>query len=329
MPNVNNWHWVEKNCLPWSQLYLTPRLVALQCSSDTMTAQITSVKSITGDVDVNVRKGKVIYLFDLEVVMQWSVKIKNGGSEEERVVTGEMTMRDCTFDEEPETYATTVKVDGSPKDENAVKAFVATKLRALVNPIFVQFPVDLVADQGPALLAQSAGVPLAQAPALVTVPSTSNGSAPKVPAPVTTNGNSIKQQSSSDVTKVSVTSTFKASAQDVFDSMMLEDRVAIWTGDKNAHIKSEVGTKFSIMNNTITGEILECTPAKSIKMKWRLSSWPKGHLSEVSIKFDQGSDSTKLELTHTGVPKANEEMVRQSWENVYFNRIKHIFGYAM
>jgi hypothetical protein len=27
--NVNNWHWVEKNCLPWARDYLTQRLEKL------------------------------------------------------------------------------------------------------------------------------------------------------------------------------------------------------------------------------------------------------------------------------------------------------------
>jgi activator of HSP90 ATPase len=69
--NVNNWHWVEKNCLPWAQEYLAGKLTGLQVTRGSLTVQIESVASVSGDVDLNQRKGKVITIYDLAINLDW------------------------------------------------------------------------------------------------------------------------------------------------------------------------------------------------------------------------------------------------------------------
>ena len=69
--NVNNWHWVEKNCLPWAQDYLREKLVGLKVNHEGASVSVKAVPTIEGDVDVNQRKGKVIYVFDINVTMDW------------------------------------------------------------------------------------------------------------------------------------------------------------------------------------------------------------------------------------------------------------------
>jgi activator of HSP90 ATPase len=69
--NVNNWHWVEKNCLPWAQEYLGEKLKGLQVTKGPLQVQIDAVSSVSGDVDLNQRKGKVITIYDLAIKMDW------------------------------------------------------------------------------------------------------------------------------------------------------------------------------------------------------------------------------------------------------------------
>jgi activator of HSP90 ATPase len=47
------------------------------------------------------------------------------------------------------------------------------------------------------------------------------------------------------------------------------------------------------------------------------------------MELKEGSNSTVLELTQTNVPRSDEDLMRQNWDNMYFNRIKHIFGYII
>ncbi len=70
--NVNNWHWVEKNCLAWTQDYLKERIAPLQVDGDGgLRVVAKNLASAEGDIYVNVRKGKTIYIFDMEITIDW------------------------------------------------------------------------------------------------------------------------------------------------------------------------------------------------------------------------------------------------------------------
>lgn len=62
--NPNNWHWVEKNCLPWSKDYFNENLQSIKLDNDQYTITITST-SVSGDCDVSQRKGKVLCIYDM------------------------------------------------------------------------------------------------------------------------------------------------------------------------------------------------------------------------------------------------------------------------
>ncbi|KOG96897.1 Hch1p [Saccharomyces eubayanus] len=80
--NPNNWHWVDKNTLPWSKDYLNGKLTSLStvCSDGKSKIELTQVSSITGDSNVSQRKGKPICYFDLQLSM--SVKVTNLDTDE-------------------------------------------------------------------------------------------------------------------------------------------------------------------------------------------------------------------------------------------------------
>lgn len=69
--NVNNWHWVDKNCLPWAKEYFTEKLQNLENTFDDTTIKITKV-TVRGDCDLNQRKGQVIHIYDLSFTLEWS-----------------------------------------------------------------------------------------------------------------------------------------------------------------------------------------------------------------------------------------------------------------
>jgi activator of HSP90 ATPase len=69
--NVNNWHWVEKNCFPWAKSHVTDLMVGSQATRNGTTVSITDLSSMTGDADINQRKGKLITVFDVAFTISW------------------------------------------------------------------------------------------------------------------------------------------------------------------------------------------------------------------------------------------------------------------
>lgn len=69
--NPNNWHWVNKDVSEWAKEYLEKNLTVISAEDGGVSAKVSKVVSINGDVDVSQRKGKVITLFDVEVKLEY------------------------------------------------------------------------------------------------------------------------------------------------------------------------------------------------------------------------------------------------------------------
>lgn len=72
--NPNNWHWVNKDCSEWAKSYFEEHLTTIQASEGDVTAKVYQVASMDGDVDVSQRKGKVIYIFDVKLKLEFEGK---------------------------------------------------------------------------------------------------------------------------------------------------------------------------------------------------------------------------------------------------------------
>ena len=70
--NPNNWHWVNKDASAWCKTYLTEQVKGIKAEENGVTAQLDKLISMDGDVDVNQRKGKVITIFDVKLVIEYS-----------------------------------------------------------------------------------------------------------------------------------------------------------------------------------------------------------------------------------------------------------------
>lgn len=69
--NPNNWHWVNKDVREWARDYLEKTLVGTSAEEGDVTAKVSKIMSMDGDVDVSQRKGKVITLFDVKLQMEY------------------------------------------------------------------------------------------------------------------------------------------------------------------------------------------------------------------------------------------------------------------
>ena len=69
--NPNNWHWVNKDVSEWARDYLDNELTTISAKDGDVSAKVSKVVSMDGDVDVSQRKGKVITLFDVKLQLEY------------------------------------------------------------------------------------------------------------------------------------------------------------------------------------------------------------------------------------------------------------------
>jgi activator of HSP90 ATPase len=70
--NPNNWHWVNKDASAWAKQWLGDGIMEMKAEDGEVTAKLDKLISMDGDVDVSQRKGKVITIFDVKLVIEYS-----------------------------------------------------------------------------------------------------------------------------------------------------------------------------------------------------------------------------------------------------------------
>lgn len=117
--NPNNWHWVDKNTLPWTNDYLGRRFTNWQHSDDEYVFTVEKLNSCEGDSNVSQRKGKVICYFDLHLKFD-AVLTKDG----EEISRGVITVPEFMHDEDDFE----VRFDSFGEHSALVKKLVLEKL---------------------------------------------------------------------------------------------------------------------------------------------------------------------------------------------------------
>ncbi len=95
----------------------------------------------------------------------------------------------------------------------------------------------------------------------------------------------------------------------------------------SAKIKREVGGKFNIYDDYITGRNIELVKNEKIVQEWRGEEecWPKNHFSILTIILEKVSGGTKLILNQEKVPAECVDNFEKGWHDFYFNPLKNIF----
>lgn len=75
--NPNNWHWVNKDVSPWARQWFEDNLTKLLVQDGDVKAKVSRIQSMDGDVDVSQRKGKVITIFDVKLVLEYTGEKRN------------------------------------------------------------------------------------------------------------------------------------------------------------------------------------------------------------------------------------------------------------
>lgn len=319
--NVNGWHWVENNALPWSADRLTALLAgATLVDRDGVTARAADSLTLTGDAIVNQRKGKIIPAYELELTLKWTATAADGTE-----VAGEIKapyISEENHDEDPEVQ---VSVSSGGAVGEKVRALVVADGRPVVYKAVATFVADLraggpIARDGAGAGGEAAPAPKPSAPAPAPA-------APDKPPP---------PKSSSFGRSIEITESFFASSADIYECFTDNNRVRAYTGSAAA-IDARPGGAFSLFNGSIEGTFVALAPPSHIEMDWRFASWPDGAASRVVIDLEEESKgAVTLRLRQTGIPEADRfgnhdvvAMTQAGWKGQVLTRMRQVFGYGV
>ncbi|KAL7168861.1 hypothetical protein ACSBR2_033981 [Camellia fascicularis] len=327
--NVHNWHWAETDCLEWSRTLLT-KLLSNQTLLDgesNLFIKTKNLDKLDGEAYVNVRKGKIIPGYELNLSLSWEGQAKDSDGQTLLCADGIVEIpyiSDENADEDPEIRVS-VKDEG-PIGKRLKEAFMAKGKPFVLEQVRVY--VSAMANGGPAkdeLDVKKPAKKAAEAAAL----------APPPPVAVVKKEEGKKKKKEGFKT-ISMTEKFSCRAKDLYEIMMDENR---WKGftHSNARISKEVGGEFSIFDGSVTGTNVELQEGKLIVQKWRFGSWPDGIQSMVRLTFDELEPGvTTVKLTHTDVPEEDRygnatvvENTERGWRDLIFHKIRAVFGFGL
>ncbi|KAG0211367.1 hypothetical protein BGX28_008025 [Mortierella sp. GBA30] len=313
MKNVNNWHWVDKNCINWARTYFETELINVSAEANGASVKTLSVTSVNGDVDVNQRKGKIITIFDVAINLTFEGTTADGTA-----VTGKIEIPEVAHDTEIDDYVFDVTIDNDSSSKQPVRDLIRKNLAPLLRKKLQKFAGDLILVHGKDVQVDSDfSKPSTPAPTSTPAPSTPTPSAAKTAAAATVNTTTLEESVE-----------MQASAHDIYDVLLNQAKVIAWTRSNKSTIEAKVGSKFSLFDGSVTGEIKELIEDKKIVQSWRLSSWPAGHYSTVTMDISQSTNSTVIKVKQEGVPIGEQDITRQNWSNYYWAEIKRTFGYV-
>ncbi|EPE27752.1 Activator of Hsp90 ATPase, Aha1 [Glarea lozoyensis ATCC 20868] len=318
--NPNNWHWVNKDASGWTKSWLEDSIKDVKAEEGGVTAQLDKVVSMDGDVDVNQRKGKVITIFDVKLVLEYSGKTKD-----DEDVSGTITVPEVAHDTEENEYVFDIDIYSDANSKAPVKDLVRAKI---VPQLRKQF-----AKLGPALIAEH-GKDIQHAPGSGPVSGTTTpkihtpSSGPSASASASTQSNKV---SSVNTTTVTDTEEFRAPASELYQTFTDPQRITAFTRAAPKLFEgAKKGGKYELFGGNVSGEYLELVEPTKIIQSWRLDQWPKGHFSRLEISFDQNDvdNVTVMRVTWSGVPIGQEEVTKRNWREYYVRSIKQTFGFG-
>ncbi|GKT44154.1 uncharacterized protein ColSpa_04335 [Colletotrichum spaethianum] len=304
--NPNNWHWVNKDASAWAKQYLEESLTKVESADGGVTAKISKVVSMDGDVDVSQRKGKVITIYDVKLVLEYT-----GTTSDETEVSGTITIPEVAHDTEEDEFVFDIDIYSDAKEKQPVKDLVRSKLLPKLRQEFLKLPGALIAEHGKDIQHAPGSNPSS---GFSTPKYHAQGSSSK-PASTST---SVKSGSGKVVNTMTLTDTaeFRTTAEEAYQTFVFQGAIK--------------GAKFELFDGNVTGEYLELDPPKKIVQSWRLKQWPEGHFSKLSIEFDQNDVDhvTLMRVNWDGVPVGEEEATKRNWQEYYVNSIKRTFGFG-
>lgn len=313
--NPNNWHWVDKNCLPWAREYFEHKLVGLQAGDVT----VTKVKSLEGDCEVCQRKGKVISLYDMCLVVEYTSDGR----------TGTITVPEVMYDTEPDEYQFNLGERVEEKDRVAIRGELVPQLR------------EVLADFGPTLIhVHGSDIQVDESEVMSTF-TKGNQNLIKHMKPVVKERTTLNKAPAAaaakplsayskgyNVTTLELHEEFNTTAEELYKTLTDPQRYLQFTRTPAEGLEPREGCEFRVFGGGVECKLLKLDPYRRIDMLWRLSSWKQGHYVQIRFSFNQGQSETTMDVVLDGVPVGEEDLVLNNFKERYIRAIKVTFGFG-
>ncbi|TPX18820.1 uncharacterized protein E0L32_011499 [Thyridium curvatum] len=319
--NPNNWHWVNKDVSEWARQWFQDNLTKVQVENGDVKAGVSKVVSMEGDVDVSQRKGKVITIYDVKLVLEYS-----GSAPDADEVSGTITVPEVAHDTEEDEFVFDIDIYSESKEKQPVKDLVRTKLVPQLRKAFLQLPGALIAEHGKDIQHAPGSNPSSGFSTPKMHPQTAAAAKPAQQAAAQQSGGKLV-----NTTTVTESEEFRTTAAELYQTFTDPQRLAAFTrAPPKVFEGAKVGGRFELFGGNVSGEYLELEEPAKIVQSWRLDQWPAGHYSRLQIEFDQNDvDSvTVMRVTWSGVPVGQEEVTKRNWDEYYVRSIKKTFGFG-
>ncbi|KAF2972670.1 hypothetical protein GQX73_g937 [Xylaria multiplex] len=319
--NPNNWHWVSKNTSAWAQDWFQVNLPQLSAQDGEVTAKISKVLSMDGDVDVSQRKGKVITIFDVKLVLEYS-----GSAPDADDVSGTITIPEVAHDTDEDEFVFDIDIHAESKEKQPVKDLIRSKLVPQLRKELLKLGPEMIAEHGKDIQHAAGSNP------------SSGFSTPKfhVPTGAATKSDtapSTQKNAGSIVntTTLSEQEEFRTTAAELYQTFTDPQRLAAFTRAAPKRFDgAKVGASWELFDGNVAGEYRELQEPTKIVQTWRLKQWPAGHYSQQTLNFDQNDVDgvTVMRVEWSGVPIGQEEVTKRNWDEYYVRSIKKTFGFG-
>ncbi|RKU49119.1 hypothetical protein DL546_007511 [Coniochaeta pulveracea] len=319
--NPNNWHWVNKDATPWAKQWFEENLPKLEAKEGDVSAKISKVISMDGEVDVSQRKGKVITIYDVKLTLEYS-----GSTADDEEVSGTITIPEVAHDTEEDEFVFEIDIYSDAKEKQPVKDLVRSKIVPQLRKEFAKLSPALIAEHGKDIQHAPGSNP------------SSGFSTPKhvpIAAASSTASSSTKTETHKgkvvNTTTVTDNEEFRTTAEELYKTFTDPQRLAAFTrAPPKVFEGAKKGGKFELFGGNVSGEYLELEEPTKIVQSWRLDQWPAGHYSTLKIEFDQNDVEhvTVMRVEWTGVPVGQEEVTKRNWLEYYVKSIKRTFGFG-
>ncbi|RMZ91638.1 hypothetical protein DV736_g1135, partial [Chaetothyriales sp. CBS 134916] len=319
--NPNNWHWVNKDATPWARDFIDSQITGISAEEDGVSAKVSKLTSLDGDVEVSQRKGKVISIFDVALNIEYEGKNKEGVD-----VSGSIRVPECAYDTGEQEYVFEIDIYSETAEKQPVKELVRSKIVPQLRKALVKLGPALIEEHGKDLQHAPDSNPSSGFATPTWHPQRER--TPISSAAITT---TTTAKSSVNTTTVTATDEFRTTAEELYQTFTDPQRLAAFTrAPPKVFEGAKPGAKFAIFDGNVTGQFVTLDPPTKIVQKWRLAQWPNDHYSKQEIVFDQNDVDrvTNMRVTWTGVPVGQEEVVQRNWEGYYVRSIKQTFGFG-
>lgn len=321
--NPNNWHWVDKNCLGWSRDYFNDKLTGLKQTNGDDSAEITAVLLVEGDVDVSQRKGKVISLFNLRLVLNFAASDAHNSGK------GSITVPELAYDTEEDELQFEVLLHDETAENDHLRLVVKKLLVPELRKLLLRFGPDLIETNASDIQLEADKVQsqYTKANQAGSKPASSSSSA----STTTTKSTPAPAHKPKVVNTLTLhlEPVFNTTAEQIYITLTDAQRVAAWLrlAPQLAQPVTE-NSPFALFGGSVTGQFTKLNPFDHIAQQWRLLDWKQGHHAVLDMQLIQGTLDTKVVVKFSGIPVGEEERVRNNFEEYYVRAIKITFGFG-